>query len=213
MAIKTFIPAKFLRKTLQQKFPLDYMNSESAGDQAHESLDHGHAVCVHKDPTTSKWYLLDSERPKRIDMNTAEWAKLCGAVEVLQKCSAYMHGMIWNAVQDGYPQFESELSYIHAKDMHITSESNAPSRLPKHNTHEVKEVLWEEVRHGRDKKRKNRVPLNHEINPRGDLRNHLELQTRENGDATNRVSTTNETCSMHKMPADAKQENNNRRND
>ncbi len=58
--------------------------------------------------------------------------------------------------------------------MHITSKSNAPWRLPKYNTPEVQEVPWEEVRHGRDKRRKNRVPLNHEINPWEDLQNHLE---------------------------------------
>ncbi len=137
----------------------DFRVNWIAGDQAHESLDYGHAVCVCKDPT--KWYLLDSERPKPIEMNTAEWAKLRGAVEVLQKGSAYNHGMIWNTVQDGYPQFESEPSHIHAKDVHITSESNAPRRLPKYNKLEVQEVPWEEVRHGRNNKRKNRVPLNH----------------------------------------------------
>ena len=74
---------------------------------------------------------------------SAGLAKSRSSVEVLQKGSAYKHGMIWNTVQDGSPQFESGPNYIHAKDVHITSESNAPSRLPKHNTPEVQEVPWE----------------------------------------------------------------------
>ena len=225
LAIKTFIPAKSSKEDFTAAIPgglNEFRVSWIAGDQAHESLDYGHAVCVQKDPTTNKWYLLDSERPKPIEMNTAEWAKLRGTVEVLQKGSAYNHGMIWNTVQDGYPQFKLELSYIHAKDVHITSESNAPRRLPKHNRPEEEEVPWDEVRHGRDKKRRNRVLLNHEINPRKDLHNHRETQTRQNAetrqnaDATNRAhetaSTTNETDSMHKMPAEAKHENNQRNN-
>ncbi len=119
VAIKTFIPAKSSKEDFTAVIPTglsEFRVSWIAGDQADESLDYGHAVCVRKHLTTNKWYLLDSERPKPIEMNTTEWAKLRGTVEVLQKGSAYNHGMIWNAVQDGYPQFESEPSYIHAKD-------------------------------------------------------------------------------------------------
>ena len=152
-SIKSYIPVNSTKQDFITALPPGHDTFRirwNVGDEAYESSQCGHAVCVRRQPGTHNWYLLDSERPNPVKLTPTEWSKLRGEMEILDKGSAYNYGMIYRAEADGYSQYAVSPNYMHPESVTISKSSNASERLLKQNVPE--DEIWIEVKRRSNKR-------------------------------------------------------------
>ena len=98
------------------------------GNLPYEDPRYGHAVCVKCHPISKKWFLLDSEVGRPVQLDDAGWQSLKGSVYVFAKGSAYNYNSILGAEAEGYEQWRETLDLITPDEVVITARANTAPR-------------------------------------------------------------------------------------
>lgn len=76
-----------------------------------------------------EWYLLDSERPGPLRLNTTSWRQLKGTVSIFARGSAYNYSVIPGAKEEGYIQCLHALEFLTPDELDIVTQA---TRRPRH---------------------------------------------------------------------------------